>query len=351
MLVAGAIAVLVYPAVEFGARWLPRLLVVVLLVIVSLGAIGFVGYRIVNDVTVATTGLQQAAPQRAAELEKNSDVLAAGPAARAGEATSSTTSRTGSPADPATKALKSAATQRGRVRRRHRSSRSSSCSTARGSSRPGCCQIRDPRRRARVEQVIVRGAQARPRLRARQGARGVRGRRARVRDRARGGCSRAGRARRVGRPVDAPAGRGRVRRRAADRAVRGRVVAHERGAWSALAFVAIGIGDVPVQRRSSSARPSRSARSSIVFAAFAGLELYGLTGALLGVLGVVVLVVDPRASSCARRRPRLASLPPSVTSVHSENDGARRREPAAGAVHAARAWRSRPGGRRASPRS
>ena len=28
----------------------------------------------------------------------------------------------------------------------------------------------------------------------------------------------------------------------------------------------------------------------IVFAAFGGLELYGLTGALLGVLGVVVLV-------------------------------------------------------------
>ena len=57
VLVAGAIAVLVYPAVEFGARFLPRLLVVVLLVFIGLGAIGFVSYRLVNDVTQATTRL------------------------------------------------------------------------------------------------------------------------------------------------------------------------------------------------------------------------------------------------------------------------------------------------------
>ncbi len=75
ILAAGAIAVLVYPVVKFGARWLPRGLVVVLLVIAGLGTIGFVSYRFVNDVTQATDRIQQAAPRRAAELEKNSDFL------------------------------------------------------------------------------------------------------------------------------------------------------------------------------------------------------------------------------------------------------------------------------------
>jgi len=48
VLVAGALAVLVYPAVNFGARWLPRGVVVLLLVIVGLSAISFVSYRIVK---------------------------------------------------------------------------------------------------------------------------------------------------------------------------------------------------------------------------------------------------------------------------------------------------------------
>src|SRR4029077_17990121 len=38
-----------------------------------LGTIGFLGYKIVNDVSDAMSSLQQAAPQRAAELEKNSE--------------------------------------------------------------------------------------------------------------------------------------------------------------------------------------------------------------------------------------------------------------------------------------
>ena len=66
---------LVYPAVQFGSRWLPRGWWSCSLVIVGLGTIGFVGYRIVNDVTQATDRLQEAAPARAAELEKNSDLL------------------------------------------------------------------------------------------------------------------------------------------------------------------------------------------------------------------------------------------------------------------------------------
>jgi predicted PurR-regulated permease PerM len=38
-----------------------------------LGTIGFLGYKIVNDISDAMSSLQQAAPQRAAELEKNSE--------------------------------------------------------------------------------------------------------------------------------------------------------------------------------------------------------------------------------------------------------------------------------------
>jgi predicted PurR-regulated permease PerM len=75
VLIAGAFAMLVYPVVEFGARWVPRGVVVLLLAILALSTIGFVGYRIVNDVTSATTRIQRAAPERAAELEKNSDLL------------------------------------------------------------------------------------------------------------------------------------------------------------------------------------------------------------------------------------------------------------------------------------
>jgi predicted PurR-regulated permease PerM len=75
ILSAGAIAVLVYPAVNFAARWLPRAVAVVLVLLIGLGAIGFLGYRLVHDVTQATDRIQQAAPRRAAELEKHSDFL------------------------------------------------------------------------------------------------------------------------------------------------------------------------------------------------------------------------------------------------------------------------------------
>ena len=66
---------LVHPAVQFGSRWLPRVVVVLLVVIVGLGTIGFIGYRLVSDVSKATDSLQEAAPRRAAQLEKNSDLL------------------------------------------------------------------------------------------------------------------------------------------------------------------------------------------------------------------------------------------------------------------------------------
>ena len=72
---AMAIAALIRPAVVWLAhfRFIPRALAVVLIALFMLGTIGFVGYKIVNDVSDAMSSLQQAAPQRAAELEKNSE--------------------------------------------------------------------------------------------------------------------------------------------------------------------------------------------------------------------------------------------------------------------------------------
>jgi predicted PurR-regulated permease PerM len=72
---AMAIAALIRPAVVWLAhfRFIPRALAVVMIALVMLGTIGFVGYKIVNDVSDAMSSLQQAAPQRAGELEKNSD--------------------------------------------------------------------------------------------------------------------------------------------------------------------------------------------------------------------------------------------------------------------------------------
>jgi predicted PurR-regulated permease PerM len=72
---AMAIAALVYPAVDWLAhfRFVPRALAVLLTALALLGAIGFVGYKIVNDVSDAMSSLQQAAPQRAGDLEKNSE--------------------------------------------------------------------------------------------------------------------------------------------------------------------------------------------------------------------------------------------------------------------------------------
>jgi predicted PurR-regulated permease PerM len=75
VLIAAAIAALVFPAVEWLAhfRYIPRALAVVMLVVLGLGTLGFLGYRIVNDVSDAMSSLQDAAPKRAAELEHNSD--------------------------------------------------------------------------------------------------------------------------------------------------------------------------------------------------------------------------------------------------------------------------------------
>ena len=103
----------------------------------------------------------------------------------------------------------------------------------------------------------------------------------------------------------------------------------------ALAFVVIGIGDWFVSTAGSSGAASTSARSSIVLAAFGGLELYGLTGALLLLLGAIIGVaivaeigpeeVGRSAGRAARRRrpSRVASAAgqstPRMTVLADEN--------------------------------
>jgi predicted PurR-regulated permease PerM len=74
-LTAMAIAALVYPAVRWLAhfRFVPRPVAVLVTALVFLGAIGFVGYKIVNDVSDAMSSLQDAAPKRAAELQQHSE--------------------------------------------------------------------------------------------------------------------------------------------------------------------------------------------------------------------------------------------------------------------------------------
>jgi predicted PurR-regulated permease PerM len=75
VLCAMAVAALVYPAVDRLARfrYVPRGLAVLITFVLGLGSVGFLGYRIVNDVADAMSSLQDAAPKRAAELERNSD--------------------------------------------------------------------------------------------------------------------------------------------------------------------------------------------------------------------------------------------------------------------------------------
>ena len=199
--------------------------VVVLLVIVGLSAIGFVELPDRQRRDSATDRLQQAAPKRRGrELEEELR------SAR-GRCTFGGACRTSSNDIPnrlaggrRTKALESAATAGSRSWP-DSSSRSSSWCTDRGSSARAWTRSAIPTTRRLSSTCCVRGTR-----------RGldyawikllealVGGVLAYVIAR-RGGRARPGRARRVGRLVDAAARRRRVRRRAADRVVRGRVVA------------------------------------------------------------------------------------------------------------------------------
>lgn len=70
-----AVAALLLPAVDVLSRYMSRGLAVLLVLIVVLGAAGFVVYRIVDDVSDQTKRLQELAPERAAELERDSELL------------------------------------------------------------------------------------------------------------------------------------------------------------------------------------------------------------------------------------------------------------------------------------
>ena len=227
---AGALAALVYPGRGVRSRaGCPRGVVVFLLVVVGLGAIGFVGYRIVNDVTSATDRIQQAAPKRAAELEKNSEFLRTVHLRR----------RVQNLVDDIPNRLAGRIGARRRSSRRRRaasrsspgsSSRSSSCSTGRGCSTAASTRSATPKRR---------GADRARRASAGPGA-GSTTRGSSCSRRSIGGVLAYVIARAAGVPgpaalgvwagaLDAAAGRGRVRRRAPDRRVRGRVVGDARG--------------------------------------------------------------------------------------------------------------------------
>jgi putative heme transporter len=286
VLVAGALAVLVYPVVQFGSRWLPRVLVVLLLVILGLSAIGFVSYRIVNDVASATDRLQAAAPARAKQLEKNSDLL------RQVHFTRRVTKLVDDipqrlTGGSATKALESAAT--------------SGVAFVAGLIltiffllygprifHAGLLQIRDPSRRDRVERVLLRGTR-----------RGLDYARILVLESLIEGVLAYVIARTAG--VPGPAALGVwvalwTLLPVAGVFVGALPIVLLAGASSltsaivvAIAFIAIGIAEfvfTPFVERDTVEVGS----FLIVFAAFAGLELDGLTGALLGILGVIVLV-------------------------------------------------------------
>ena len=324
-----------------------------------LGAIGFVGYRIVNDVTRGDRSASrrprrsgrpssrrtrscsgQIKPSRSAsnELRRHHP----GTAARAGRPPrrSSRRRRAASRSSPAS------------------SSRSSSCSTDRGCSTARFDQIRDPRAARRVERVVAPRHAARARLRAGQGARSASSRRARVRDRARRRRARARRARRVGRRSGAPAGRGRVHRRAADRGVRGRAARRRRAVVVALAFVAIGIAEYVVngiveRGRSSRVVPDRARRRSAGSSSTASPARCSCVLGDRSVSPSSARSVRTKSRRCSRRsrsadeprpRRRVISSTPRMTVLADEN------QPPVPFTQRELA-RSRPGGRAASPRS
>ncbi len=74
-LTAAAVAALVNPAITLLDRYMPRALAVLVVVVVVLGSAGYVVYQVVDDVTDQTNRLKLLAPARAAELEEDSELL------------------------------------------------------------------------------------------------------------------------------------------------------------------------------------------------------------------------------------------------------------------------------------
>ena len=197
---AMAIAALVQPAVEFFSRFMARGLAVLVVVVLVLGSIGFVAYRIVRRGQRARPHrLQEAAPERAAELEARFGSAAGDRASR---------DRVERLVEGDSRAAAGRLDGRGASgRRRTAASRSSPASSSRCSSSStgrrlltgAFAQITRPGPPRRVERVAARPRPAGPRLRARaKAAPRRRRRRARLRDRARSRRPRARRARACG---------------------------------------------------------------------------------------------------------------------------------------------------------
>jgi predicted PurR-regulated permease PerM len=71
ILIAAAVAALVNPLVTLLARWMPRGLAVTVVALVVLAAIGGFVYGLVDDIVDQTRRLERAVPHRAAELEES----------------------------------------------------------------------------------------------------------------------------------------------------------------------------------------------------------------------------------------------------------------------------------------
>jgi predicted PurR-regulated permease PerM len=285
VLVAAALAGLVYPVVEFGSHWLPRGLVVLFVVLLGLGAVGFVGYRLVNDVTQETHSLQRLAPRRAAQLEKNSDLLRQLQFRKRVQGFVDDIPKRLTGGSTA-KVLESAAT--------------GGVAFLAGLIltiffliygprifRGGMDQIGDPIRRRRVERVLTRGAH-----------RGLEYARIKVLEAIIEGLIAYAVARAAG--VPGPAALGvwvglwtllpvaGVLVGATPIVLFAGASSLTRAVVVALVFVAIGIAEF-VLSAAVEREVLHVGSFLIVFAAFSGLELDGLTGALVAILGVVVL--------------------------------------------------------------
>jgi predicted PurR-regulated permease PerM len=72
ILFAATLAIVLDPMVRVAQRWMPRALAVLLVLIVVGGATGLAASGLVDDVTTQTTSLQRDLPRRAADLEQGS---------------------------------------------------------------------------------------------------------------------------------------------------------------------------------------------------------------------------------------------------------------------------------------
>jgi predicted PurR-regulated permease PerM len=75
VLAAAAVAALVQPLVALLARHMRRGFAVLIVFFLVLGSLGFVVYRVVEEVGEQTRRIQEVAPRRAAELERDSELL------------------------------------------------------------------------------------------------------------------------------------------------------------------------------------------------------------------------------------------------------------------------------------